>query len=87
MPAQQCRGCHHESIPPPTREQSRQRGDERPIGRAKPRALLLTRQNRELMPQQHQFHILGELGPTAADEQAQNRGRFALCASVCFVSH
>jgi hypothetical protein len=48
--------------PPPVREQSRKRRDERPISRAKPRSLLPTSQNRELVPQQHQLHVLGELG-------------------------
>jgi hypothetical protein len=58
-------------------EQSRKRPDKRPIGRAKPRSLMLTSQNRELVPQQHQLHVLGELGPTAADEQPQNGGEVA----------
>jgi hypothetical protein len=75
MPAQQRRRCHHEPVPPPVREQSRKRRDERPISGAKPRALLLTSQNRELMPQQHQLQVLGELGPTATDEQPQNCGK------------
>jgi hypothetical protein len=35
------------------REQSRERGDERTIGRAKPRALLLTSENRELVSKEH----------------------------------
>jgi hypothetical protein len=33
---------------------------------------MLTSQNRELVPQQHQLHILGELGSPATNEQAQN---------------
>jgi hypothetical protein len=45
----------------PVREQSSKRGDERTIGGPKPRTLVLTSQNRELVPQQHQLHILGEL--------------------------
>jgi hypothetical protein len=56
----------------PVREQSSKRSDERAVGRAKPRALLPTSQNRELVAQQPQLHVLGELGPTAADEQPQN---------------
>jgi hypothetical protein len=36
------------------------RSDERTIGGSKPRALILTSQNRELMSQQQQFHVLGE---------------------------
>jgi len=54
------------------REQSRKRGDERAIGRSKPRTLLLTSENRELVPQQHQLHVLGELSLAAANEQPQN---------------
>jgi hypothetical protein len=72
MPAQQRRWCDHEPLPAAVREQSRKRGDECTIGGAKPRALLLTSQNRGLVPQQHQFHVLGELGAAAADEQPQN---------------
>ena len=45
------------------------------VGGAKPRSLLLSRQNRELVPQQHQLDVLGNLGPTATDEQPQNRGK------------
>jgi hypothetical protein len=45
------------------------------VGGAKPRTPLLTSQNRELVPQEHEFHVLGELGSTAADEQPQNCGK------------
>jgi hypothetical protein len=75
MPAQQRRRCDHEPMPTPAREQPRKRSDERTVGGAEPRSLLLTSQNRELVPQQHQLHILGELGPATADEQPQNRGK------------
>jgi hypothetical protein len=34
----------------------------------KPRTLMLTSQNRELVPQQHQFHVFGELRSTTANE-------------------
>jgi hypothetical protein len=74
MPAQQRRRRYHESVPAPVREQSRERGDERTIGGAKPRALLLASENRELVSQEHQFHVLGELGSSIADEQPQNSG-------------
>jgi hypothetical protein len=75
MPAQQRRRRYHESVPAPVREQSRERGDERTIGGAKPRALLLASENRELVSQEHQFHVLGELGSSIADEQPQNSGK------------
>jgi hypothetical protein len=59
-------------VPAPVREQSSKRSNERPIGGSKPRALLLTSQNRELVSQQHQLHVLGELGPSTPNEQPQN---------------
>jgi hypothetical protein len=59
-------------VPAPVREQSRERGDERTVGGSKPRALLLTSENRELVPKEHQFEVLGELGSSIADEQPQN---------------
>jgi hypothetical protein len=70
MPAQQRRRRHHESVP--VREQSSKRGDERTIGGPKPRTLPLTSQQRELVPQQHQFHVLGELDSPTTNEQPQN---------------
>lgn len=74
MPAQQRRRCHHEPVPTPVREQSSKRSDERAIGGPKPRTLMLASQNRELVPQQHQFHVLGELGLSTPNEQPQNSG-------------
>jgi hypothetical protein len=72
VPAQQRRRCHHEPVTTPAREQSRKRRDERTVGGAKPRSLLLTSQNGELVPQQHQLHVFGELGSPTADEQPQD---------------
>jgi len=51
------------------REQSSKRSDERAIGGPKPRPPVLTSQNRELVPQQHQLHVLGELGSPTPNEQ------------------
>jgi len=59
----------------PVREQSRKRGDERAIDRSKPRTRLLTSENRELVPQQHQLHVLGELSLAAANEQPQSSSK------------
>jgi hypothetical protein len=56
------------------REQSSKCGDERTIGGSKLRALTLTSQNRELVPQEHQLHVLGELSPATADKQPQDSG-------------
>jgi hypothetical protein len=66
-------------VPAPVREQSRERGDERTVGRSKPRALLLTSENRELVPKARQFEVLGELGSSnrgrAASERQQRLGK------------
>ena len=75
MPAQQRRRCDHESVPAPVREKSSKRSDERTIGGPKPRTLMLTSQHRELVPQQHQLHVLGELGSPTANEQSQNSSK------------
>jgi hypothetical protein len=56
-------------VPAPVREQSSKRGDERTVGGAKPRSPLLTSQDRELVPQHHEFHVLGEIGPSTPNEQ------------------
>ena len=72
MPTQQRRWRDHESVSAPVRKKSSERSDERTIGRPKPRTRMLTSQNRELVPQQHQFHVFGELGSTTANEQPQN---------------
>jgi hypothetical protein len=45
------------------------RSDQGTIGRPKLRALMLANQH---VPQQHQFHVLGELSPPAPNEQPQN---------------
>jgi hypothetical protein len=62
-------------VPAVVREQLRERSDERAVGGSKRRSRLLTSQNRELVPQQHQLHILGELGSATADEQPQSSGK------------
>jgi hypothetical protein len=48
----------------------RGRNDERAIGGPKPRTLLLASQDRELVSQQHEFHVLGELGPVDPERAA-----------------
>jgi hypothetical protein len=50
-------------------KQSRNRSDECTIGGPKARTLLLASQDRELVPQQHEFHTLGELGPSVTNDQ------------------
>jgi hypothetical protein len=51
-------------MPAPVREQPSKRRDEGTIGRPQPRTLMLASQDRELVPQQHEFDVLGELGPS-----------------------
>jgi hypothetical protein len=72
MPAQQRRWRDHEALPAPVREQSSKRSDERAVGGPKPRTPTLAPQHRELVPQQHQLHVLGEVGPSTPNEQSQN---------------
>jgi hypothetical protein len=74
MPTQQRRRRHHQPLPAPVWKQSRKRSDECTIGGPKARTLLLASQDRELVPQQHEFHILGELGPSVPNDQPQNSG-------------
>src|SRR5207247_5704495 len=62
----------HEPVPAPAREQSSKRSDERTIGEPKPRTPIVASQHQELVAQQHQLHVLGELGPSTPNEQPQN---------------
>jgi hypothetical protein len=55
-------------------EQSRKRNDKRTIGGPKVRTLLLASQDRDLVPQRHEFHVLGELGPSISNDQPQDSG-------------
>src|SRR5206468_5542589 len=71
-PAQHRRWCYQESVSAPVREQSSKRSDERTIGGPQPRTLMLASQNRELVAQQHQLNVLGELGSPTANEQPQD---------------
>jgi hypothetical protein len=58
-------------MPAPMREQTSKRSNKRTIGRPKPRTLLRASQHRELVPQQHELHVLAELGPSTPNEQPQ----------------
>lgn len=59
-------------MPALEREQTSKRSDERTIGGSKPRTLILAGQDRELVPQQHEFHVFRELGPSTPNEQPQD---------------
>jgi hypothetical protein len=72
MPAQQRRRRHDETVPAPSRKEASERSDEGAIGRAKLRTRLLTRQHRQLMTEQHEFDVFGELGAPTPNEQPQN---------------
>jgi hypothetical protein len=53
----------------PMREQTSKRSNKRMIRGPKPRTPLLASQHRQLVPQQHKLHVLGELGPSTPNEQ------------------
>ncbi len=56
-------------MPAPARKQTSKRSDERTIGQAKLRTLMLASQHRELVPHHHKFDVLGERGPPTPNEQ------------------
>src|SRR6266545_3587380 len=72
MPTQQRGRCHHEPMPAPMRKQTSKRSDKRTVGGPKLRRLMLARQDRQLVAQQHEFHVLGELGPSTPNKQLQD---------------
>jgi len=51
------------------RKETSKGSDEGTIGRVKPGTLLLRSQDRELVPQHHEFYVLGEIGPSTPNEQ------------------
>jgi hypothetical protein len=59
-------------MPAPVREQTSKRSNKRTIGWPKPRTLLRASQHRQLVSQQHELDLLGELGPSTPNEQPQN---------------
>jgi hypothetical protein len=74
MPAQQRRRRHDETVSAPGWKEPSERRDEGTIGGAKLRARLLARQHRQLVAEQHEFDVFGELGPSTPNEQPQNSG-------------
>jgi hypothetical protein len=71
MPAEKrLRG--HDQLVPPTREQSGERCEESTIGRSERGARLLASEHDELMSQDEQFDVFGELAAPASDKQPQN---------------
>jgi hypothetical protein len=56
----------------PTREQSGQRREEGAIGGAQRRATLLPREHDQLMPQDEQLDVLGELAAPAAGQRPEH---------------
>lgn len=73
VPAQQRLRRHNEPLPTSGRQDPRERGKEGTIGRSKRGPRLLPPKHRKLMPQNKQFHVLGELVAPASDKQPQHR--------------
>jgi len=67
MPAQKRLWRHDQAAPALPRQNSRQRGKEGAIGRAQRRALLLPPEYDQLMSQDEQLDVFGELAAPAAD--------------------
>ncbi len=67
MPAQKRLWRHEQAAPAWLRQDSRQRGKEGAIGRAQRRALLLPPEYDQLMSQDEQLDVFGELAAPAAD--------------------
>jgi hypothetical protein len=61
-------------LPASRREEPSKRREESAIGRAKRRPRLLPTKHQQLMPQDKQLDVLGELAAPASDEQPQQRG-------------
>jgi hypothetical protein len=56
-------------MPARLRKQTSKRSDEGTIGWPQCRTLLLASQDRELVAQQHDFDVVGELGPPTSNEK------------------
>jgi hypothetical protein len=73
VPAQKCLRHHDEALAAASREHPAQGREESAIGRPKTRSRLLPTENRDLVTQNQQFDVLGELAATAPHEQPQQR--------------
>jgi hypothetical protein len=72
MPAQQRLWRHHQSVAPAGWEQSRERRKQRAIGWPQQRAPLLPSEHGELMPQDEQLNVFGELAAAVRGQQPQH---------------
>jgi hypothetical protein len=72
MPAQKRFWRHDQSVSTLLRQDSRQRRKESAIGGAQRRAPLLPLEHDQLMPQDEQLDVLGELAAPAADQQPEH---------------
>jgi hypothetical protein len=72
MPTQKCLRRHDQAMAAPLRQQTSKRGEEGTIGRPQRGAAGLTAEHDELMPQDEQFDVFGELAAPAPDKQPQN---------------
>jgi hypothetical protein len=71
VPAQQRLRCHDHPPPASRWEEPRKRSEESAIGCAERRARLLPLEHRQLVPQNNQLDVLGELAAPASAEQLQ----------------
>jgi hypothetical protein len=65
------RGARTGVRPPLSRKQPRQRGEQRPIGRAEARPGHLPAQHRDLVAQHQQLDLVADLAPPAQHDQLQ----------------
>jgi hypothetical protein len=72
MPSQERLWRHHKPVPAPIGKQASERGDEGPIRWPQLRTLSPSAQHRELMPQDDQLDVLGELRPPPSNDQPQD---------------
>jgi hypothetical protein len=74
VPAEQRLRRHDHPLPASRREKPSKCREEGAIGCSERRPRLLPMEHRQLMPQNNEFDVLGELAALASDEQPQHRG-------------
>jgi hypothetical protein len=72
VPAQECLRRHDQPLLTPTREHTRERRDERSIGRPQRGTTGLPAEHSKLMSQHDQLDVFGEVAAPASDRQPQN---------------
>jgi hypothetical protein len=74
VPTEQRLRRHDHPLPASRREDPNKRREESAIGCSERRPRLLSTKHRQLMPQDKQLDVLGEVAAPASDEQPQQRG-------------